>query len=121
LLVSIGTGGIKPCVASFGGDQFTEKHSPKLLTSYFAIFYMCINIGSTFSSFLTPLTMQYAGYAVAFAIPAVVLLLSSLVFTVGYKAYKHVPPSKNNVFITFIKITFVRTSILSISTGSVKK
>ena len=23
LLIAIGTGGIKPCVSSFGGDQFT--------------------------------------------------------------------------------------------------
>lgn len=65
LLVSLGTGGIKPCVSSFGGDQFGETPSPKLLTSYFAIFYMCINVGSTMSAFLTPLIMQYAGYAIA--------------------------------------------------------
>ena len=25
-LIALGTGGIKPCVAAFGGDQFEEKH-----------------------------------------------------------------------------------------------
>lgn len=24
-LIALGTGGIKPCVAAFGGDQFTDK------------------------------------------------------------------------------------------------
>ena len=26
ILIAIGTGGIKPCVAAFGGDQFGEEH-----------------------------------------------------------------------------------------------
>lgn len=25
-LIALGTGGIKPCVAAFGGDQFEQKH-----------------------------------------------------------------------------------------------
>ena len=28
-LVSIGTGGIKPCVSTFGGDQFKESQVPR--------------------------------------------------------------------------------------------
>lgn len=30
-LIALGTGGIKPCVAAFGGDQFEEKHVRVLL------------------------------------------------------------------------------------------
>lgn len=63
-LVAIGTGGIKPCVSSFGGEQFDNKNE-SLVSSYFAIFYLCINIGSTISSFVTPILAQYYGYAIA--------------------------------------------------------
>lgn len=34
-LIALGTGGIKPCVAAFGGDQFEEKHVRVLLFLYF--------------------------------------------------------------------------------------
>lgn len=34
-LIALGTGGIKPCVAAFGGDQFEEKH---VRSCYFHIF-----------------------------------------------------------------------------------
>lgn len=30
-LIALGTGGIKPCVAAFGGDQFSE-HQVRLLS-----------------------------------------------------------------------------------------
>ena len=38
-LIAIGTGGIKPCVSAFGGDQLT---SAAQLTTFFTIFYICI-------------------------------------------------------------------------------
>jgi dipeptide/tripeptide permease len=86
VLVAIGTGGIKPCVSSFGGDQF-RKDQGDLVSSYFAMFYLSINIGSTISSFLTPLLSDSFGYAVAFAVPAVLLLIAVVIFFAGYKTY----------------------------------
>uniref|UniRef100_A0A8C1GWC5 Solute carrier family 15 member 2 n=1 Tax=Cyprinus carpio TaxID=7962 RepID=A0A8C1GWC5_CYPCA len=45
VLIAFGTGGIKPCVAAFGGDQFDEEHV-KERRKFFSIFYMSINAGS---------------------------------------------------------------------------
>lgn len=54
ILIGIGTGGIKPCVAAFGGDQFSSEQA-KELAQFFSIFYFSINLGSLFSTILTPL------------------------------------------------------------------
>ena len=53
LLIAIGTGGIKPCVSAFGGDQFTSDQS-HLLQNFFSVFYFAINAGSLLSMLITP-------------------------------------------------------------------
>uniref|UniRef100_A0A3Q3QLI1 Solute carrier family 15 member 1a n=1 Tax=Monopterus albus TaxID=43700 RepID=A0A3Q3QLI1_MONAL len=52
-LIALGTGGIKPCVAAFGGDQFNE-HQERQRRTFFSIFYLCINGGSLLSTIITP-------------------------------------------------------------------
>jgi len=34
MLIGLGTGGIKPCVSAFGGDQFTSQQVAHLHTLY---------------------------------------------------------------------------------------
>uniref|UniRef100_A0A3B4CHK9 Solute carrier family 15 member 1b n=1 Tax=Pygocentrus nattereri TaxID=42514 RepID=A0A3B4CHK9_PYGNA len=53
-LIAVGTGGIKPCVAAFGGDQF-EDHQEKQRSTFFSIFYLSINAGSLLSTIITPI------------------------------------------------------------------
>ena len=52
-LIALGTGGIKPCVAAFAGDQFVLPDQSRQLQSFFSIFYMFINLGSLFSTIIT--------------------------------------------------------------------
>ncbi|KTF86514.1 hypothetical protein cypCar_00014484 [Cyprinus carpio] len=54
VLIAFGTGGIKPCVAAFGGDQFDEEHTEER-RKFFSIFYMSINAGSVLSTIITPI------------------------------------------------------------------
>uniref|UniRef100_A0AAQ4PXQ3 Solute carrier family 15 member 1a n=1 Tax=Gasterosteus aculeatus aculeatus TaxID=481459 RepID=A0AAQ4PXQ3_GASAC len=54
LLIALGTGGIKPCVAAFGGDQFSD-HQEKQRRTFFSVFYLCINGGSLLSTIITPI------------------------------------------------------------------
>ena len=44
ILISLGSGGIKPCVSANVGDQFTAKNA-HLVTRIFQIFYFIINFG----------------------------------------------------------------------------
>uniref|UniRef100_A0A8C6YEV6 Uncharacterized protein n=1 Tax=Naja naja TaxID=35670 RepID=A0A8C6YEV6_NAJNA len=54
VLIALGTGGIKPCVAAFGGDQF-EEDQEKQRSRFFSIFYLSINAGSLLSTIITPI------------------------------------------------------------------
>ena len=36
-LIAFGTGGIKPCVASFGGEQFVLPEQAHMMGSYFSM------------------------------------------------------------------------------------
>ena len=59
-LIALGSGGIKPCVAAFVGDQFdqTNKHRAKVV---FDSFYWIINFGSFFASLLMPIFLRSYG------------------------------------------------------------
>ena len=59
-LIGLGTGGIKPCVSAFGGDQFALPEQEEQLRSFFSVFYFSINAGSTLSTFITPVLRQVA-------------------------------------------------------------
>jgi POT family proton-dependent oligopeptide transporter len=94
-LIALGSGGIKPLVASFVGDQFdhTNKDKAKVV---FDAFYWIINFGSFFASLLMPIFLRDYGAAVAFGIPGILMFIATLVFWSGRKKYVHVPPSAAN-------------------------
>eukprot|EP00063_Salmo_salar_P046025 XP_014020860.1 PREDICTED: solute carrier family 15 member 2-like isoform X2 [Salmo salar] len=100
ILIAFGTGGIKPCVAAFGGDQFDEEHTNER-RKFFSIFYMSINAGSVLSTLITPIlrgNVQCFGgdcYALAFGVPAILMVIALVVFISGSGMYKKSPPEGN--------------------------
>uniref|UniRef100_A0A8C9WRK1 Solute carrier family 15 member 2 n=1 Tax=Scleropages formosus TaxID=113540 RepID=A0A8C9WRK1_SCLFO len=100
VLIALGTGGIKPCVSAFGGDQFEDKHTEER-RKFFSIFYMSINAGSVLSTLITPILrgdVKCFGndcYALAFGVPAVLMMISLVVFIAGSGLYKKSPPEGN--------------------------
>ena len=67
-LIALGSGGIKPCVSAFVGDQFDQSNK-SLAKVVFDAFYWIINFGSFFASLLMPVFLRHFGPAVAFGIP----------------------------------------------------
>ena len=59
VLIGFGTGGIKPCVVSFGADQFTLPQQKEEMSTFFGIFYASINFGSMISTILTPIFRRF--------------------------------------------------------------
>jgi dipeptide/tripeptide permease len=106
ILVAIGTGGIKPCVAAFGGDQFdiNNPKQMKLREKFFSIFYFSINAGSLISIFVTPILrgdvecFNNDCYPLAFGVPALLMVIATIIFVAGSPLYKHMP-LKGNVMV----------------------
>ena len=98
-LISLGTGGIKPCVSSFGADQFddTDPHERPSKTSFFNWFYFSINIGAFVSSTLLVWVQENCGWGLGFLIPTVVMGLSLVSFFCGTPLYRFQKPGGSPV------------------------
>ncbi len=114
-LIALGSGGIKPCVSSFVGDQFdqTNKHRAKVV---FDAFYWIINFGSFFASLLMPVFLKQLGPAVAFGIPGVLMFISTVILWLGRKQYVLVPPAPPDPH-SFLRVA--RTALMSGVPGQV--
>ncbi|XP_011187890.1 peptide transporter family 1 isoform X4 [Zeugodacus cucurbitae] len=104
-LIALGTGGIKPCVSAFGGDQFRMPEQAKQLATFFSLFYFAINAGSTISTTITPILREDVHcfgdkncFSLAFGVPAILMLLSVVIFVAGRKLYVVKPPAGNMIF-----------------------
>ncbi len=98
-LIALGSGGIKPSVSAFVGDQF-RPHQSHLVRKVYGWFYWSINFGSFFSFIIIPwvvgrdpATTTVHGYSWAFGIPGIFMGLATLIFWLGTPNYDRVPPA----------------------------
>ena len=92
-IIALGTGGIKPCVSAFGGDQFVRPQQDRQLGAFFSVFYFSINAGSLISTFITPILREDVHcfdkdscYPLAFGVPAILMIVA--VGELGHPLYK---------------------------------
>ncbi len=103
-LISLGSGGIKPLVSSFVGDQF-DKSNRSLAQKVYDAFYWIINFGSFFASLLMPLILKNFGAGVAFGLPGVLMALATLILWSGRQKYVHQPARGANPH-SFLKVVW---------------
>ncbi|XP_054729960.1 peptide transporter family 1 isoform X2 [Anastrepha obliqua] len=103
-LIALGSGGIKPCVSAFGGDQFKLPEQVKQMTTFFSLFYFSINAGSLISTTITPILRENVYcfgekecYSLAFGVPAILMVVSIIIFVLGRPLYISKPPAGNMV------------------------
>jgi POT family proton-dependent oligopeptide transporter len=116
-LIALGSGGIKPLVSAFMGDQFDQSNK-HLARKAFDWFYFTINFGSFFASLLMPLVLKHYGAAWAFGLPGALMALATLFFWLGRARYVHVPPEPDNPH-SFLQV--VKTALLSKQAGQADK
>lgn len=93
-LIALGTGGIKPCVSSFGADQFDDTDSRERVKkgSFFNWFYFSINIGALLSSSFIVYIQDNAGWGLGFGIPALFMAVAIISFFSGTPLYRFQRP-----------------------------
>ncbi|CAF4745820.1 unnamed protein product [Pieris macdunnoughi] len=94
-LIATGTGGIKPCVAAFGGDQFRLPEENQRLQRFFSTFYCTVNLGGFMGTIVTPMLRRSimcfgddTCYALGFGFPSLLVLISIVTFVAGKPWYR---------------------------------
>ncbi|KAF9111457.1 hypothetical protein BGX27_004909 [Mortierella sp. AM989] len=110
LIIAFGTGGIKPCVSSHGGDQYLASQEEGK-DFFFNAFYIAINIGGLVTQIVVPEISkircygQESCFSAAFLVPTVVFILSFIIFAAGHRFYRIVPPMGEFVPLKAVKAT----------------
>ncbi|XP_037494427.1 protein NRT1/ PTR FAMILY 8.1 [Jatropha curcas] len=93
-LIALGTGGIKPCVSSYGADQFddTDEVEKKHKGSFFNWFYFSINVGALIASSVLVYVQENWSWGWGFGIPAIAMLIALTSFYLGTRYYRNQKP-----------------------------
>ncbi|KAJ8760029.1 hypothetical protein K2173_010885 [Erythroxylum novogranatense] len=94
LLISIGLGGIRPCVLSFAADQIgMDKASVESRGwNFFTWYYFSLGVARLTAVTVVVYIQDNVGWTWGLAIPAIAMAVSFLVFTCGSSLYKKVKP-----------------------------
>ncbi|PVH32982.1 hypothetical protein PAHAL_9G540100 [Panicum hallii] len=93
-MMAIGAGGIKPCVSSFGADQFDDSIPAERLKkdSFFNWFFFAIYIGSFVSGTAVVWVQDHCGWVVGLGIPTLFIAFAIASFMLGSSSYRFQKP-----------------------------
>ncbi|HEX4872719.1 MAG TPA: hypothetical protein VFV27_10420 [Nevskiaceae bacterium] len=113
-LVAFGTGGIKPCVSTNVGDQFTASNA-HLIERAFSYFYIAINAGSSISIYFCPELLADPEYGPkwAFGVPGAMMAFATLVFWMGRRKFAVVPAAMSKPGLALPAFLLVFAAVLA--------
>ncbi|XP_051122219.1 protein NRT1/ PTR FAMILY 3.1-like [Andrographis paniculata] len=95
LLTALGSGGIRPCVVSFGADQFDENDPREKTTTwkFFNWYYFCMGASILVANTGIVYIQDNVGWGWGLGVPTIVMALSIIAFVFGYPMYRHIDPA----------------------------
>ncbi|XP_048527439.1 protein NRT1/ PTR FAMILY 8.3-like [Triticum urartu] len=89
-MMAIGAGGIKPCVSSFGADQFDDTDPTERLkkNSFFNWFFFSVYIGSFVAGTVVVWVQDHYGWVIGLWIPTLFIALAMASFFLGSSSYR---------------------------------
>ncbi|KAK8617328.1 hypothetical protein V6N13_080245 [Hibiscus sabdariffa] len=93
-LLSIGTGGIRPCSIPFGIDQFdpTTEEGLKGISSFFNWYYTTFTLVILLTLTLVVYIQDQVSWVLGLGIPTILMASSIVLFFIGTRIYVHVKP-----------------------------
>ncbi|XP_052295960.1 protein NRT1/ PTR FAMILY 2.13-like isoform X2 [Citrus sinensis] len=93
-MLSIGTGGIRPCSIPFGVDQFdaTTDEGVKGINSFFNWYYTTFTVVILITQTVLVYIQDSVSWVIGFGIPTVLMIGAIILFLVGKKLYVLVEP-----------------------------
>lgn len=93
--IALGSGGIRPCVSSFGADQFDVENSKEReqLPRFFNGFYFMITFGIFLSLTVVVYISEYISWAWGFGTLSIAMAAANIIFFLGTPFYRHRIPS----------------------------
>lgn len=93
-LIALGTGGIKPCVSSFGADQFDDGDEDEVVqkSAFFNWFFFSLNLGAFLGITVLVYIQVCKGWHWGFGVPAGAMICSIFVIIAGVPCYRFRTP-----------------------------
>ncbi|KAJ6716013.1 PROTEIN NRT1/ PTR FAMILY 8.3 [Salix koriyanagi] len=93
-LIALGTGGIKPCVSSYGADQFDDDNETEKRhkSSFFNWFYLSINVGALIAGSVLVWVQDNVSWGWGFGIPTIAMAIAVVSFFSGTKLFRYQKP-----------------------------
>lgn len=97
ILMSIGSGGIKPCTLAFAADQLDKPDNIKngsVLQTFFNWYYVSVGLSVMLSVTVIIYIQDKYGWFVGFGVPVALMLLATIMFFLGSFLYVKVKADK---------------------------
>ncbi|KZV19497.1 hypothetical protein F511_06359 [Dorcoceras hygrometricum] len=94
LLTAVGSGGIRPCVVSFGADQFDENDPKEKMRTwkFFNWYYFCMGASILVANTVIVYIQDNVGWDWGLGVPTVAMAISIVAFIFGYPLYRKLDP-----------------------------
>lgn len=95
--ISLGTGGYKPCLESFGADQFDDDHleERKQKMSFFNWWFFALCFALLLSATVIVYVQDFVSWGVACLAIAIIMVITIIAFCVGKSFYRYRRPEGN--------------------------
>lgn len=94
MLLALGSGGIRPCVAAFGADQFdeTDEKQKRNIWKFFNWYYFGMGVSMLVAVTVIVYIQDNIGWGWGIGVPTIAMAFSILGFVFGYPLYRHIYP-----------------------------